>query len=70
MGKTIDTFEIYDNSVLGMAPKLIASVLGREVTFLATELPAWLDEALGHTPHSTAKLRECFERGKALPIGD
>ena len=69
MGKTIDTFEIYDNSVLGMAPKLIASFLGREVTFLESELPAWMNEALGQTPYSTAKLREFFEQGIALPDG-
>jgi hypothetical protein len=31
-----------------MPPKLIASFLGCEISFLASELPAWMDEALGH----------------------
>ena len=70
LGMTIDLFDIYDNSAFGVPPKLIASFLGREITFLASELPAWMDEALGQTPYSTAKLREFFEQGKALPVGD
>jgi len=70
LGKTIDAFEIYDNSALGMTPKLIASFLGREIAFLASELPAWVDEALGRTPYATGKLREFFEDGKPLPVGD
>jgi predicted ABC-type ATPase len=70
LGKTIDLFDIYDNSALGMPSKLIASFLGREITFLESELPAWMDEALGQTPYSTAKLREFFEQGKALPVVD
>ena len=53
-----------------MPPKLIASFLGREVTFLAAELPAWMDEALGQTPYSTVKLREFFEQGKPLPVAN
>jgi len=69
LGETIDLFDLYDNSALGMPPKLIASFLGREITFLAAELPAWMDEALGQTPYSTAKLREFFEQGMALPVG-
>jgi predicted ABC-type ATPase len=70
LGKTIDLLDIYDNSAFEMKPKLIASFLGREITFLASELPAWLDEALGQTPYSTVKLREFFEQGKSLPVGD
>ena len=70
LGKTIDLFDFYDNSAFGMPPKLIASFLGREVTFLESELPAWMNEALGQTPYSTAKLREFFEQGKALPVAD
>jgi|ERR1035441_6629857 predicted ABC-type ATPase len=66
--KTIDLFDLYDNSALGMPPKLIASFMGREITFLASELPAWMDEALGKTPYSTVKLREFFEQGKPLPV--
>jgi hypothetical protein len=53
-----------------MPPKLIASFLGREITFLESELPAWMDEALGQTPYSTLKLRDVFEQGKILPVGD
>jgi predicted ABC-type ATPase len=68
LGKAIDSFDIYDNSALGMPPKLIASFLGREITFLASKLPAWIDEALGQTPYSTVKLREFFEQGKPLPV--
>jgi predicted ABC-type ATPase len=70
LGKTVDFLSLYDNSAFGMPPKLIASFLGREITFLASELPAWMDEALGQTPYSTAKLREFFERGKSLPVAD
>ena len=61
LGRTIDLFDLYDNSAFGIPPKLIASFLGREITLLASELPAWMDEALGQTPYSTVKLRECFE---------
>jgi predicted ABC-type ATPase len=68
LGKTIDAFSVYDNSALGMPPKLIASFLGREITFLASELPAWMDEALGQTPYSTVNLREFFEQKKPLPV--
>jgi hypothetical protein len=53
-----------------MLPDLIASFLGREITFLETELPAWMDESLGQTPYSTVKLREFFEQGKPLPFAD
>jgi predicted ABC-type ATPase len=70
LGKTIDLLDLYDNSAFGMPPKLIASFLGRDITFLESELPAWMDEALGKTPYSTAKLREFFEQGKSLPITD
>jgi predicted ABC-type ATPase len=66
LGKTIDAFDIYDNSTHNAKPKLIASFLGREITFLVPELPAWMDEALGQTPYSTVKLREFFDQGKAL----
>jgi predicted ABC-type ATPase len=68
LGKTIDLLDIYDNSAFEMKPKLIASFLGREITFLASELPAWMDEALGQTPYSTVKLREFFEQGQPLPV--
>ena len=68
LGKTVDLLDIYDNSAFGVPPKLIASFVGREVTFLASELPAWMDEALGQTPYSTAKLREFFEHREALPV--
>jgi predicted ABC-type ATPase len=68
LGKTIDLFDLYDNSAFEMKPKLIASFLGREITFLASELPAWMDEALGQTPYSTVKLREFFEQENPLPV--
>jgi predicted ABC-type ATPase len=68
LGKTVDLLDVYDNSAFETTPKLIASFLGREITFLETELPAWMDEGLGHTPYSTAKLREFFEQGKLLPV--
>jgi predicted ABC-type ATPase len=70
LGKTIELFDLYDNSVFGVAPRRIASFLGREITFLASELPAWVDEALGQTPFSTEKLREHVEQGKPLPVAD
>lgn len=53
-----------------MQPKLVASFLGREITFLAPELPAWMDEGLGQTPYSAVRLREFFKLGKALPVAD
>src|ERR1035438_9548214 len=46
LGKTIDLFDIYDNTAFDMTPKLIASLMGGEITFLVSELPAWMDEAL------------------------
>jgi predicted ABC-type ATPase len=70
LGKTIDFFDLYDNSAFGTPPKLIASFLGRDFTYLAPELPAWIDEALGQTSYSTVKLREFFEQGKVLPVAD
>jgi predicted ABC-type ATPase len=68
LGKTIDLLDLYDNSAYKMPPKLIASFLGREITFLASELPAWMDEALGQTPYSTVKLREFFEQSNPLKV--
>jgi len=70
LGKTIDLLDLYDNSAHKTTPKLIASLVGREIIFLAPELPGWMDEALGQTPYSTRKLRECMEQGKALPVGE
>ena len=68
LGTTIDVLDLYDNTAHGMPPRLISSFLGREITFLSSELPAWMDEALRQSPYSTAKLREIFEEGKALPV--
>ena len=68
--KTIDLLDLYDNSAHKTTPKLIASFLGRNIIFLESELPAWMDEALGQTPYSTVKLREFFEQGKPLPVVD
>jgi predicted ABC-type ATPase len=70
LGKTVDLLDLYDNSAHKATPKLIASFLGREITFLASELPAWMDEALGQTPYSTGKLREFFEQGTPLPVAE
>src|ERR1035441_1158796 len=70
LGKTIDLLDIYDNSAFGMPPKLIASFLGREITFLASELPTWMDEALSQTSCATGNLREFFDQGKPLPFAD
>jgi len=70
MGRSIDVLDVYDNSVFGEPPRLIASFAGREIAFLAAELPAWMDEALGRTPYSTGKLREYLGRGKSLPVGE
>jgi predicted ABC-type ATPase len=70
LGKTIDLLDIYDNSAFETPPKLIASFLGREITFLASELPAWMDESLGQTAYATVKLREFFAQGKPLPVGE
>jgi hypothetical protein len=70
LGKTINLLNLYDNSTFEFAPKLIASFIGREITFLAPELPAWMDEALGKAPYSTARLRKFFAQGKSLPVAE
>jgi predicted ABC-type ATPase len=70
LGKTVDLLDLYDNSTHKMTPKRIASFLGREVTFLAAELLAWMDEALGRAAFETVKLRELFEQGKPLPVAN
>jgi predicted ABC-type ATPase len=70
LGKTVDLLDLYDNSTHKMTPKRIASFLGREVTFLAAELLAWMDEALGRAAYETVKLRELFEQGKPLPVAN
>jgi predicted ABC-type ATPase len=70
LGRTVDLLDLYDNSAHKTTPKLVASFLDREITFLETELPAWMDEALGQTPYSTVKLREFFGQGKALPVAE
>ncbi len=69
LGQTIDFLNLYDNTAFGVPPTLVASFVGREMTFLEVGLPAWMDEALGQTPYSTGKLREFFDEGQALPIG-
>lgn len=68
LGKTIDFLSLYDNSAFGNPPKLIAAFLGREITFLSVEPPAWMDEALGGTSYSTLNLREFFGQRKSLPV--
>lgn len=67
LGNTVDLLDVYDNSEHGTAPKLIASFQGREITFLAPELPAWLNDALKRTPYSANRLQACSEQGAPLP---
>jgi len=45
----------------------VPPIVEREITFLDSELPAWMDEVLEQTPYSPVKLREFFEQGKPLP---
>ena len=70
MGKTIDVFDLYDNSKFGEAPKLVASLLGREITMLEADLPGWMEEALGKGPYAVSRLSELFGVGKPLPIAE
>jgi predicted ABC-type ATPase len=70
LGKTIDLLNLYDNSAFGMPPKLIASFLGREIAFLASELPVWLEQALESTPYAMQRLRDSFQHGMPLPDAD
>jgi predicted ABC-type ATPase len=67
LGHSIDFLNIYDNSAYDMAPRLIASFQARQITYLAPELPAWMEEALRQTPYSTQKLRESAKQSKPLP---
>lgn len=67
LGKTVDLLNVYDNSEHGTAPKLIASFQGRKITFLAPELPAWLNDALEETPYSAERLQACWEQGEPVP---
>jgi predicted ABC-type ATPase len=67
LGKTVDLLNVYDNSEHETAPKLIASFQGREITFLAANLPAWLIDALKRTPYSANRLQACSEQGAPLP---
>jgi len=67
LGRSIDLFEIYDNSAHGVEPKLIASFQGRQITFLHSNIPAWLDQALDPTPYSMKSLRVCFQQKQPLP---
>jgi predicted ABC-type ATPase len=67
LGNTVDLLDVYDNSEHGTAPRLIASFRGREITFLATELPAWMIDALKRTPYSANRLQACSEQGAPLP---
>jgi len=68
LGKTIDLLDLYDNSAFATPPKLVASFSGRGITFLAPQLPSWIDEALGHTQYSAANVRRVFSQKKLLSL--
>ena len=67
LGRTIDVFDIFDNSAHGTGPQLIAAFLGRQITHLDPQLPAWLTEALQGTPYSTPNLQALFQEKQPLP---
>jgi predicted ABC-type ATPase len=67
LGGGIDILAVYDNSAERAKPELVASFEGREVTYLAPEIPAWVDRALERTPYQAANLREHLEQGTSLP---
>jgi len=66
-GKTIDFLDLYDNSAYRRHPKLVASLIGRTITFLADDLPAWMVQALEQSPYAAGNLRACFDRQIPLP---
>jgi predicted ABC-type ATPase len=68
LGRTIDFLDVYDNSAHEAPPQLVASFLGREITFLSSDLPAWMDEALGQTLYSAEKLQAYLREGMSLPV--
>ncbi len=67
LGGGIDILAVYDNSAERAKPELVASFEGRDVTFLAPEIPAWIDRALERTPYQSANLREHLDKGTSLP---
>jgi predicted ABC-type ATPase len=70
LGTSIDLCDIYDNSTHASPPKLVASYQRRLVTFLATEIPSWLDQALAQSPWPTAVLRTCCLQNIPLPFAN
>jgi len=70
LGKSFDFLEVYDNTAHGLPPTMIASFVGRNIAWLAPELPTWMCEALEQTPYAAATLRQCFERQLSLPDSD
>ena len=67
LGRSVDFLNVYDNSVEDAKPKLIASFQSRLVTFLAEEIPSWLDQALAQTPYSIENLRACCQQNIPIP---
>jgi predicted ABC-type ATPase len=67
MGKTIDLLDIFDNSALNERPRIIASIQGREIAFLDSKIPPWLEHALEQTPYATPKLLAPFQQKQLLP---
>ncbi len=67
LGRSIDFLEVYDNSIHGTPPKLVASFQSREISFLDLDTPEWMDQALAQTPYSTQSLRGCCQQGRSLP---
>jgi predicted ABC-type ATPase len=65
--RTVDLLNVYDNSVHGIAPRLIASFQDRKIVSLAPKIPPWLEQALQPTPYSTPKLLALFQQKQPLP---
>jgi predicted ABC-type ATPase len=67
LGSAIDLLDIFDNSAHGLPPRRIATFQAREITFLDTQIPAWLSEALKPTAYPIQSLLACFHRKQPLP---
>jgi predicted ABC-type ATPase len=67
LGISIDYLELHDNSQYAAPPRLIASFQNCEITFLDSQIPQWVGEALEQSPYSPQHLRTCFQQGLPLP---
>jgi predicted ABC-type ATPase len=67
LGRTVNFLNVYDNSVFGMPPRLIASFQDRKILSLDPQLPSWLTRALKQTPISTKNLLAFFQQQRPLP---